>query len=254
MQQLAGSLAMAFLAASSLWTASDPFVGKWKLDVARSVIVDRMVIEAAGPNRYAFRFEGSPAETVVADGTDQPGLPGTTLSVKAQDPRTMKVVRKQAGQIVISADWKVSPDDRTLNDAFTAVQSDGSSSTTHYVYRRLSGVSGFVGAWESTTPPVGLVYELQVRPLGDQRLAFVRPSGLKTVTFDGADHAVTGAAAGSTVSGRRPAERTIELTDKVGGEVSDTQALELSGDGKTLTMTVRRPGQATPGVLVFERE
>ena len=81
--QMAAGLAMASLATSGLWTAGDPFVGKWKLDVSRSLIVDRMVIEAAGPNRYMFRFEGGPAETVVADGIDQPGLPGTTLSVKA---------------------------------------------------------------------------------------------------------------------------------------------------------------------------
>src|SRR5271154_3715743 len=109
---MAGLLTTAYLTISSLWTANDPFVGKWQLDVSRSVIVDRMVIEAAGPNRYAFRFEGSPAETVVADGTDQPGLPGTTLSVKAADSRDVTVVRKQAGRIVVSAAWKVSHDDR----------------------------------------------------------------------------------------------------------------------------------------------
>jgi hypothetical protein len=252
--QMAAGLAMASLATSGLWTAGDPFVGKWKLDVSRSLIVDRMVIEAAGPNRYMFRFEGGPAETVVADGTDQPGLPGTTLSVKAEDSRTVKVVRKQAGRIVISAAWKVSPDDRTLTDAFTAIQPDGSSSTTNYVYRRMFGASGFVGAWESTTQPVGLAFELQIRPLGDQALAFVRPSGVKNVIFDGRDHAVTGAAPGSTASGRRPTTRAMDITDKVDGKGLDTHALELSRDGKTLTMNVRRVGQATPDVLVFVRE
>ena len=252
--QIAGSSALAYLAISNLWTASDPFVGTWKLDVSRSVIVDRMVIEAAGPNRYTFRFEGSPAETVVADGTDQPGLPGTTLSVKAEDSRTVKVVRKQAGRIIVSAAWKVSHDGLILHDAFTAVQPDGSSSTTNYAYRRLSGASGFVGAWESTTPPVGLVYELQIRPLGGQGLAFIRQAGVKTVTFDGRDHAVAGAAPGSTASGRRRAERAMEITDKIGGKGLDTQALDLSRDGKTLTMNVHRVGQVTPDVLVFERE
>lgn len=252
--QMAAWLAMASLATAGLWTAGDPFVGKWKLDVSRSLIVDRMVIEAAGPNRYKFRFEGGPAETVVADGTDQPGLPGTTLSVKAEDSRTVKVVRKQAGRIVISAAWKVSHDDKTLHDDFTAIQPDGSSSTTNYVYRRMSGTSGFFGAWESTTAPVGLAFELQIRPLGDQALAFVRPSGVKNVIFDGRDHAVTGAAPGSTASGRRRAERTMEVVDKIDGKDLDTQALGLSRDGNILTMNVRRVGQATPDVLVFVRE
>jgi hypothetical protein len=251
---IAGSMAAAWLAIAALGTAGDPFVGKWKLDVARSVIVDRMVVEAAGPNRYAFRFEGAPAETVVADGTDQPGLPGTTLAVKAADSRTLKVVRKQAGRVVVSAAWKVSEDGKTLRDAFTAVQPDGSSSTTAYVYRRTSGGSGFVGAWESTTQPVGLVFRLQVQPYGGKGLSFVKPGSVKSVTFDGKDHAVTGAARGQTASGRRRGARTMEITDKIAGKPLDTQALALSGDGKTLTMTVHRAGQARPDVLVFERE
>ena len=67
--------------------AHDPFVGKWRLDVSRSTIVDAMRVEAVGPNKYRFSFEGAPAETIVADGTDQPGLSGTTLSVEAVDAR-----------------------------------------------------------------------------------------------------------------------------------------------------------------------
>src|SRR5690348_3418461 len=86
------------IAAVGLWTANDPFVGKWKLDVSRSTIVDQMTIEAAGPNKYTFRFEGGPPETILADGTDQPGLPGTTLSIKIADSRMLKVVRKKAAR------------------------------------------------------------------------------------------------------------------------------------------------------------
>jgi hypothetical protein len=251
---IAGWFAATCLAISGLWTANDPFVGKWKLDASRSAIVDRMVVEAAGPNRYAFRFEGSPAETVVADGTDQPGLAGTTLSVKSEDSRTLKVVRKQAGRVVISAAWKVSEDDRTLRDDFTEMQPDGSSSTTHYVYRRTAGASGFVGAWESTTQPVGLKFELQIQPYGGQGLSFIRQGSVKSVPFDGQDHAVTGAVQGLTASGRRRGERAMEITDKIAGKGLDIQAFELSPDGKTLTMNVHRAGQAIPDVIVFQRE
>jgi hypothetical protein len=252
--QMAGSLAAALIATSGLWTASDPFVGKWRLDVPRSVIVDRMVIEAAGPNRYVFRFEGSPAETAVADGTEQPGLAGTTIAAKAEDSRTLKFVRRQAGKVIVSAAWKVSADDRTLRDTFTAVQPDGSSPMTRYVYRRTSGGSGFVGAWESTTQPVGLKYELQIQPHGERGLSFVRSAGVKNVAFDGRDHAVAGAAEGQTASGRRQGAQTMTVVDKVAGKDLDTQAYRLSGDGKTLTMNVHRAGQTIPDSFVFERE
>ena len=250
---VAGALATAYLAAAGLWTANDPFVGKWKLDVARSVLVDRMEIAAAGPNRYTFKFEGGPAETVVADGSDQPGVQGTTLAVTAPDARTATVVRRQAGKVIVSAAWKVSDDGRTLRDDFTQAQGDGTSPTTHYIYQRMSGRTGFLGAWESTTPPVGLQYELQIQPYGDAGLSFVRPSGVKSVPFDGQDHAVAGAQ-GQTASGRRQGERAMEVTDKVAGQGLDTQAYEVSRDGRTLTMNIHRTGQVTPDRLVFERE
>ena len=254
MNWLAVVAGAAAIAATGLWTANDPFVAKWKLDVSHSVIMDRMVVEAAGPNKYTFRFEGGPPETIVADGTDQPGIPGTTLSVMAADSRTLKVVRKQKGRIIVSANWKVSEDRRTLHDAFTGLQPDGSTTTTNYVYKRISGTSGFVGSWESTTKPVGLKFELQIQPYGRQGLSFVRQGSVKNITFDGRDHPVASATAGATASGRRQSARALAYTDKDGGKVVDTQGLSLSPDGKTLTITVHRPGQATPNTLVFSRE
>jgi hypothetical protein len=250
---MAGSAAIAYLAASSLWTANDPFVGTWTLDVSRSVIVDQMAIEAAGPNRFTFRFEGAPAETVVADGRDQPGLPGTTLSVKSEDARTMKVVRKQGDRVIVSALWKLSRDGRTLRDTFTGQQPDGSTVAVDYLYKRMSGTSGFAGVWESTTPPTGLVFELQIQPYGAQGLSFVRQSGVKSVTFDGRDHAEPGGAEGAIATGRRTTERAMTFTEKAGGKVVDTQALTLSRDGKTLTMNVKRAGQATANRFVLQR-
>lgn len=245
---------MAIAALSGLWTASDPFVGKWKLDVSRSTIVDQVVVEAAGPNKYTFRFEGGPAETIVADGTDQPGLTGTTLSVKAADSRSLKVVRKKGGRVVVSASWKISDDGRILRDAFTAVQPNGSPITVDYVYRRMSGTSGFAGTWESTTQPLGLIFEQQIQPYGSHGLSFVSQGSVKSVTFDGHDHPVAGATEGVVASGRRQSQRALEFTEKNRGKVVDKRVLALSPDGKTLTIKLDKADQATPNVLVFERE
>src|SRR5438309_12040562 len=59
------------VAASTFWTANDPFVGKWRLENSRSTIVDDMRVQAVGPNRDGFSFEGEPAEVISTDGTDQ---------------------------------------------------------------------------------------------------------------------------------------------------------------------------------------
>jgi hypothetical protein len=134
----------------------------------------------------------------VADGTDQPGLPGTTLAVKVEDARALTVVRKQAGRIIVSAHWKLSPDGRTLRDSFTGLQPDGSKATTDYLYRRMAGTSGFAGDWESTTKPVGLKLELEIQPYDNQGLSFVSPGSNKSVIFDGREQAAPGAKDGVT--------------------------------------------------------
>jgi hypothetical protein len=239
---------------SVLWTANDPFVGKWKLDIFRSLIVDQMQVEVAGPNKFTFRFEGGPPETIAADGTDQPGYAGTNLSVTRNGARGLNVVRKKSGHVLLTAIWQLSQDGQSLRDDFTNVNSDGSTFTIRYLYRRKSGTSDFAGLWESTTPPVGLTYELQIQPYGGQGLSFIVQSAVKNVTFDGRDHAVAGPVEGASVSGRRPSERAIEVTNRVGGKISDKRTYRLSNDGKTLTVTVHPSGQTTPNVLVLARE
>jgi hypothetical protein len=249
------SVALAYLAMSTLWTANDPFVGKWKLDVSRTKVVDQMRVEPAGPNTYAFRFEGGPTETIVADGTDQPGLQGTTLSATIVDSRTWTIVRKQGGQTIITAHWTLSADARTLRDNFTGAQADGAMATTDYLYRRTSGSGGVTGTWESTDV-IPLSYELQIRAVGDHQLSFGLPTAAaaKSVTFDGKDHAVPGPVGSASASGWRSAERVLEMTDRIGGKVVDTRTYRLSGDGRTMTLTLRKTDETRANVLVFERQ
>ena len=242
----------AALAASTFWTAKDPFVGHWRLDVSRSTIVDDMKVESLGANTFAFSFEGAPTETIVADGTDQPGLPGTTLAVKQADERTLSVVRKQDGKVIVSAHWKLSPDGRTLHDAFTALQDDGSNLSTDYVYRRTAGTSGFAGSWESTTKRMGLKLEIEIQPYGNEGLSFTSSGSTKDLTFDGRDHAAQGAK-DVTFSGHRRGARAMAYTEKNGGKIAHLRAFQLSRDGRTLTETLRTPGHSVPDVFVFQR-
>ena len=247
-------LAVAPVAASAFWTANDPFVGKWTLDVSRSTIVDRTRVEALPGNSYRFNFEGAPAETVVADGTEQPGLPGTTLSVRTGPAHTLAVVRKQNGRIIVSAIWKLSQDGNTLRDAFTSLQPDGSTTTVNYLYRRVFGTAGFAGAWESTTKPIGLKLELGIKPYDSAGLTFASGGSDKNVTFDGRDHAVPGTEDGLTFSGRRSGSRAMEYREKSRGKVERVRRFEISQDGRSLTETLRTPGQKIPDIFVFERE
>jgi hypothetical protein len=147
----------------TLWAANDPFVGKWKLNPSKSKLTDRLKIEVAGANKYAITFGGGGAESVVADGTDQPGLFGSTLSITIERPDTWKVVRRMHGRTLLTGIWKLSENGETFSDAFTENQADGSTFGMHLVYKRTSAGSGFPGTWESTSEKVNSVFEFQIQ-------------------------------------------------------------------------------------------
>ena len=60
--------------------------------------------------------------------------------------------------------------------------------------------------------------------------------------------------AGTTVSAKKVDDHTIELTYKLKGKTTETDHMELSADGKTLTDTVTFPGESKAEVDVFDRE
>ena len=250
-------LLVACLGTGALCAANDPFVGEWKLNPARSKLTDQMKVESVGANKYVFDFGGG-SETIVVDGTDQPGNFGSTLSVTVEGPDTGKVIRKKDGRMLITATWKLSKDGNTLTDDFTGIEPNGSTFNLNYVYRRTAGSSGFAGTWESTSETVNSVFVLQVRPYEGDGLSFIDPSEeeTKNVKFDGKDYPNLGpnVAPGSASSVRRVNERTLEMTDKIDGKVMDAQQIELSSDLKTLTMTVHTVGRSEPTILVFERQ
>jgi hypothetical protein len=240
----------------ALWAADNPFVGDWKLNPSRSKFTDVMKVESLGANKYAFDFGSGSAEKIAVDGTDQPGLSGTTLSVSVEGPDTWKVVRKKDGRTLLTGIWKLSQDGNTLSDNYTEFQPNGSPSTVNYLYKRTAAGTGFAGTWEATMA-MDEVFVIQIRPYEGDGLSFIRSSDdTRNVKFDGKDYPNVGrgAAQGSTSSARRVDERTLEITDKIKGKITRTLQIEISPDLKTLTRTVHPVGQREPNIFVFERQ
>ena len=264
-------LLLGCLVTGTVWAANDPFVGKWKVNPSRSKLYDEFKVEVAGTNKYALTFGPGQTDTLVADGTDQAALSGTTLSVTVKGPDNWVIVRKLKGRTLLTARWTLSEDAKTLNDAFTQYLPDGmtlfsqplpngSTLFLPYVYERTAGKSGFLGTWDSNSATVKAGIELEVQPHEADGLSFKRSDEEtpKTIKLDGKDYPdldPNGADKGTAYSGRRVSERSLEITEKSKGKMTATRQIELSPDLKTLTVTERPVGQSKPqSRLVFERE
>jgi hypothetical protein len=231
------------LATGVAWAGESPFIGEWKLDPSKSRMPDEMKVESKGGNKYVFDFDVGSAEPIVVDGSDQPGFGGTLLSVKAEAPDTWIVERKKDGRLLLKATWKLSKDGSTLTDYFRGFETDG-----------------FAADWQSIKETMNSPFLIQVKEfLGDGlSFTFITPSENKTknVKFDGKDYPNEGpnARRGASSSIQRVDERTLVITDKTDAKVTDTEAIGLSADLKTLTITLHVPGRDKPNVMVFERK
>ena len=250
-------LVLASVAVGTPCAAENPFIGEWKLNPSMSRMPDEMKVESKGGNTYEFNFGGG-AETIVANGTDQPAYGGTTLSVRADAPDTWVVERKKNGRLLLKATWKLSEDGGTLTDFYREFESDGSTVSMDYVYQRSGGGSGFAADWQSIKETMNSPYVLQVKAYQGDGLTFIFTTQQKTkdLKLDGKDYPQEGPNAnpGSSFSSRRVDEHTLEMIDKVGGKATDTREISLSPDGKTLTMTVHVGGRSEPDVLVFDQK
>jgi len=254
-------LSIAALAACSCTAiaATDPFEGDWKLNPAKSKMTDQMKVDCAGPNKCVFNLGALP-ETIVLDGTDQPGIFGTTLAVSVEAPNRWKVVRKKDGHILLIGIWNLSADGNTLLDDFTSYRSDGTTNNVKYNYRRSgSGPgSGFTATWIGTPEAITSPLVLQIRPYDQDGLSFADSKGqdINKLKFDGKEypHSGSNAVLGYVSSAHRTSDRSLEFTDKIGATLIRTREIELSPDLKTMTVTIRTPSSAQPNIQVFDRQ
>jgi hypothetical protein len=242
------------LATGMAWATESPFIGEWKLDPSKTRMPDEMKVQSQGANKYAFDF-GGVVETIVVDGSDQPGCCGTELSVKPEAADTWIVERKKDGRLLLRATWKLSRDQNTLTDYYREFETDGEIHSMDYVYQRTgSGGSGFAADWQSIRETMNSPYSIEVKEFDGDGLSFITPSDheTKNVKLDGKDYPGTGR--GVTTSMRRVDEHTLVMTNKADGKVIETDDIGLSADRKTLTITKHIPGHDKPIVMVFERK
>ncbi len=247
--------------------AADPLLGSWRLNPATSFLGDQQLrIEDLGDNKYKFTV-GLASYTLTADGKEQTihlqatpkyGAAEFTESVAKLGPNRWKVELKQAGRVSDST-WALAEDGKTLR-----MQRGGDSQTPadRQLMYRLEGGAGFAGWWESRQPKEKLTNvpaEIDVAAYKNTGYSFVFPfeKVIQRVEFDDKDHAQEGLRArpGVTWCGKRHDARTLQITAKTNGEVSNQTEIQVSPNGNTLTLKItdNSTGQG-PSELVYTRE
>lgn len=250
-------LILTCLLAGTLWASDDPFCGKWKLNMEKSKFAgDQVKIEDLGGNKYKWTV-GKVSDSIAYDGTDQPVHFDRTISMTPDGKNSWKMVIKKDGRILSTMTHALSDDGKTQTIKGTETKPDGTTSDFDVVWTKVSGGSGWGGTWEEKDVKFTSPDEWDIEAYEGDGLTFNTPAYKDTISmkFDGKDYEEKGpdVASGSTSSGKRVDTHTLEVTDKVKGEVMDHTKYEVSPDGKTLTLTVQGQGQPKTQIYVYNK-
>jgi hypothetical protein len=257
MKRIWFSIALACLLAGTLWASDDPFCGKWKLNMEKSQFTgDQIKIQDLGGNKYKWTV-GKLSDTIAYDGTDQPVHFDRTISMTPDGANSWKMVIKKDGRVLSSMTHTISADGKTQAIKGTETKPDGTTSDFDVVWKKVNGGAGWAGIWQESDVKFTSPDEWEISSYESDGLTFNTPAyqDVLSMKFDGKEYEEKGpnVASGSTSSGKRLNTNTLEVTDKIKGQVMDHAKYELSPDGKRLTLTIQETGQEKPLTMVYDK-
>jgi hypothetical protein len=233
-----------------------PFVGKWKLNPAKSRLSGitttfdklpsgEMAMTSQGQS-YKFRIDGKPSKAAS----------GISVTWYQVDPHNWITVYKSTGMMTTD-NTKLSADGQTLTVVSKGTKPNGESFEETSTSQRISGGPGLLGKWLKTQMNA-VTQAWDIEPYGADGLdvTIVDFSAACSAKFDGKDYPVTGPTVPKnyTLSMKKTGPRSLEIIEKVNGKVVYADAFSVSADGQVLTSEGAAPGSSEKTKAVYERQ
>ncbi|HUI56422.1 MAG TPA: hypothetical protein VLY04_15715 [Bryobacteraceae bacterium] len=245
---------------AAIWVmmaAESPFVGKWKLNPAKSQFAGTTTTYEQLPSgEMQMTAEGQSYKFKV-DGKDYAAIFGQTAAWKQLDPNTWEVTNKFDGKVLGTDAVKIAADRKTLTVVSKGKKPNGESYDESAAFERVSGGTGLAGKWKSTkVQPATEMWD--IAPNGDDGLTLtvVDYNASAKVKFDGKDYPVTGPTMPKnfTLAIKKTGPRSLEMTEKMDGKAVFIDVFTVSADGKTLIDEASAPGSNEKIKAVYDRQ
>ncbi len=207
--------------------AAQPYLGKWKTNLAKSDFgLTAFTIESLPASEWQTTMFGITAKFKM-DGNDYPDGMGGSVAWKEVGNNTWESVSKANGKVTARDTLKLSADGKTLTDSNKEMKLDGGSIDSTTVYSRVSGGPGLAGKWQ-TKKVSGGAGIIELTASGSEGLTFKDlDQGMTCASkLDGKDYPCTGPMLppGFT-SSVKTAGRSLDLTVKKDGLHSHLHSL-----------------------------
>lgn len=244
----------------------EAFVGTWKANTSSRVI-------ASSPATYTFSQDAEGFIVIVRggaqlrdrvrfDGKDYPtpDIPGRVVSWTKVSDTVYETTIKRDGAVVAKGRWILAEGGKRVTQYTIPTRADGQDVTNATEYVRTSGEGhSLVGEWKPMSFRAGEadVFVITVGEGSTLKAFYPRNQETHTIRLDGKEYVPTERSAWPdvTTSARALGPRTFRRTTSRAGTPYLETLMTVSSDGKTLTVTTRRPGSSDqPAVFVYERQ
>ena len=233
------SFGFLFLATALALTADDlAFIGKWKMDPARSDLTGTLItFESLPGGEWKSSSQGMTYKFKM-DGMDHATGMGDTAAWEVVDSSTWQTTWKSNGKLLSTETLRIAGDGKTLNVTARGTKPNGEPINDSTAFQRVSGGPGLAGQWKSTTVKADSPSVIELVSFGKDGLTFRQPAwGVSCeARLDARDYpCTTPLGPGWTIGMTRSGERTLEMTVKKDGKPFVRMTNTVSEDGKTLT-------------------
>jgi hypothetical protein len=245
-------------AAVSLMAADLPWVGQWKINVAKSNYGEWTVTyAAAGPGEMQWTEDGKTTKFKM-DGKDYPDLWGGTAAWKQLDASTWETVSKVKDKVVSTEVSRLSADGKTLTVTSKGTRPSGKAFENEYVFARVSGGPGLPGKWKSSKVSYSAPSLIEMTAFEADGLTWrsVDSGTTSSAKFDGKDNPWKGPNVpdGFTVALKRTGPRSYDYVQKHDGKEVYKGTVTVSADGKTMTEVSTAVGTNEKTTSIYDRQ
>jgi hypothetical protein len=250
--------ALAVLFAGGLAAADAPYIGKWKVNPAKSDFGEMTVSYEQTPSGELKITADGQSYTVKPDGKEYPTPWGVTSSWKTVDANTWETTNRANGKVVSVERVKLAPDGKSLTVDGKTYKATGETSNNLMTFQRVSGTQGLSGKWKTKNVTMSAPGTVEIAAKGSEGIVmtYVDEKGVCDAKFDGKDYPATGPMwpSGWTCVMAKSGPQAFEATWKKDGKPMYRDTYTVSADGKTLTDVSGAPATTEKIKVVYEKQ
>jgi len=233
-----------------------PYVGKWKVNLAKSDFGQTTITYQSLPGGEWQATGFGVTSKFKMDGKDYSDGMGGTTTWKAVGTNTWETVGKVNGKVTASDTLKLSADGKTLTDNSRQMKPDGGTMDSTTIFQRVSGGPGLGGKWQ-TKKVSGAAGIIEIAQSGTDGLSFKDTDMGMTCDskLDGNDYPCSGPMMpqGFTIAMKNASPRSLDVTVKKDGKPFVKATYTVAADGKSMVETGGAVASTEKVKITFER-